>query len=152
METQQDHAARILALSNLRAMCEASGGTYWVEKVTRSRVWVGYDGPFCHGEYRDYGPMFAVLPCYPSSWLGDRDNPRVVLDVRRVVKGPPGEEGWQAFADLWDSTAFRGTNGEWVVARFDTTELFGKLYVRTQHEAYAKVRPHDTASCHICSD
>jgi len=46
--------------------------------------------------------MYAVLPCYPSDWEGDADNPRVVLDVLRVIGDRDGE-GWQAFEPVFDA-------------------------------------------------
>jgi hypothetical protein len=91
MKTQQDNDVRMVALENLKAMCERASGTchrYWIEKVTRSRVWVGYSNP---NEYGTEQPFYAVFPSYPSSWREDEDNPRVVLDCLRIVGG--GDHG-----------------------------------------------------------
>ena len=116
MRTQQDHKVRVLALDNLREMCKAASGTahrYWIEKVSRSRVHVGYSNP---NEYGSESPMFAVLPCYPSPWSQDgTDNPRVVLDVTRVLHDSHNGEGWQAFDMVWQYTATRGPDGAWRV-------------------------------------
>lgn len=89
----------MVALENLRAMCEHVSGTchrYWIEKVSRSRVHVGYSNP---DEYGHESPMFAVFPCYPSD---DADNPHVVLDYLNVVHDSRDGEGWQCFEILRD--------------------------------------------------
>jgi hypothetical protein len=86
MRTQQDSRLRVVALDNLRAMCEHASGrahTFQVSKVTRSRVHVTYSNP---DEYGNAQPVTAVFPCYPSGWPDDaEDNPRVVLDAVRVI-------------------------------------------------------------------
>lgn len=102
MKTQQDTTVRLVALENLKAMCEHVSGTchrYWVERVTRSRVWVGYSNP---NEYGSERPMFAVLPCFPSDFADDAENPRVLLDPLRIVHDDADGEGWQSFGMLWE--------------------------------------------------
>lgn len=79
--------------------------------------------------------MIAVLPCYPSPWPDDNDNPRVVLDVIRVIGDTWDGEGWQAFTVLWGQYACR-TGDTWKVVPFDTVEVFGKHFVEAQHKAY----------------
>ena len=102
MSTQQDSKIRVVALDNLRAMCERVSGTchaYGVVKVSRSRVHVEYSNP---DEWGYDHPMIAVFPCYPSGWQDDEDNPRVVLDVLRILHDSWDGEGWQAFCPLLD--------------------------------------------------
>ena len=100
MRTQQDHTVRVVALENLSAMCERVSGVchnYHVSKVSRSRVHIEYSNP---DEWANDHPMTAVFPCYPSGWPGDESNPRVVLDILRVIADSWDGEGWQAFDTL----------------------------------------------------
>ena len=101
MKTQQDHNVRVVALVNLEAMCENASGIchrFWIDKVSRSRVHVAYSNP---DEYGTESPMVAIFPCYPSGWDGDEDhNPRVVLDIMRVIGDTWDGEGWQAFEPI----------------------------------------------------
>jgi hypothetical protein len=102
MQTQQDHSVRVVALVNLRAMCERVSGwahRFEISKVSRSRVHVTYSNP---DEWGAEDAMTAVFPCYPSGFSGDEENPRVVLDMLRVINDTWGGEGWQAFAPLLD--------------------------------------------------
>lgn len=104
MRTTLDHRYRIVAVANLRAMCERMSGVchrYWVEKVSRSRVWVAYSNP---NEYAVENPMYAVFPCYPNAFEGegDRENPLVVLDFLRVINDSWNGEGHQAFVPVTD--------------------------------------------------
>jgi hypothetical protein len=115
-ETQQDSRARIVALANLRAMCDRVSGvchTFRVVNVSRSCVRVEYSNP---DEYGNAEPVTALYPCYPSSFPGDRENPRVVLDATRYL-GATGrnEESWQAFDVLTDCPELyrNGWGGEW---------------------------------------
>ena len=103
METQQDSKVRMVALSNLIAMCERVSGTchrFEVTKVSRSRVHVTYSNPDEWGN--EFQPMTAVFPCYPSGWHEDIDNPRVILEFMRVINDTWDGEGWQAFTILLD--------------------------------------------------
>lgn len=89
-ETQQDHEVRIVSLANLHAMCSfLSSLTYkfQIEKVTRSRVHVSHIRPGFDSQGYQTEDIFvvAVFPCYPSTWAGDEENPRVVLDIMRVL-------------------------------------------------------------------
>ena len=102
MRTQQDTRVRMVALANLEAMCERISGVahrFEVSKVSRSRVHVTYSNP---DEWGNEHPMTAVYPCYPSAWPGDEDNPRVVLNVLRIINDAWDGEGWQAFVQLTD--------------------------------------------------
>ena len=116
MQTQQDHSVRIVALVNLQAMCESLSGVshrFWVEKMTRSRVWVGYSNPDEHGAEH---PMYAVYPAFPSLWPEDQENPRVVLDAMRIVNDQWDGEGWQAFMPLHECPVlFRDLDGHWTL-------------------------------------
>jgi hypothetical protein len=100
--TQEDTFVRLVALENLEAMAERVSGfvhRYWIEKLTPTRVTVGYSNP---DEYGRESPMYAVFPCYPSRWPEDHDNPRVVLRILRVMRDSWDGEGWQAFQLLLD--------------------------------------------------
>lgn len=102
METQQDHNVRVVALTNLRAMCKRVSGfchRFEVEKVTRTRCYVSYSNP---DEYGHESPMIAVFPIYPSGWPDDAENPRVVLEILTVQRDNWHGEGWQAFSPLLD--------------------------------------------------
>jgi hypothetical protein len=114
MKTQEDRMVRIVALENLSAMCEHISSTchrYWIEKVTRSRVWIGYSNP---NEYGTEYPIFCVFPCFPSSWHLDKDNPRVLLDILRIVNDSWHGEGWQAFDPvLTECPTLWRDNEEW---------------------------------------
>ena len=107
MNTQFDWNKRVVALSNLEAMCERISGwshRFEVTKVSRSRVHVTYSNP---NEYGSPNPMTAVFPCYPAT--NESDNPAVVLDILRVVNDSWNGEGWQAFQQLLDCpTLWRG--------------------------------------------
>lgn len=110
MRTQEDRQVRLVALDNLEAMCAHVSGTchrYWIEKVTRSRVWVGYSNP---NEYGTEHPFFVVFPAYPSDWCDDdarrndtgKSNPRVVLDCLRIVDAGDEYDPIQSFHILLD--------------------------------------------------
>lgn len=118
MKTQSDQKVRVVSLYNLLAMCKEVSGTchtFAVVKVSRSRVHVEYSNP---DEYGNGHPMVAVYPCYPSVWAGDEDNPRVVLDMLRVIGDSRDGEGWQAFGPLMDcSQLWRGQDGAWQTER-----------------------------------
>lgn len=100
MHTQSDHKERVVAVSNLEAMCDRVSGTchrFTVSKVSRSRVHVEYSNP---DEYGNETPMTAVFPCYPNPF--EAENPFVVLSVIRVIGDNWDGEGWQAFQQLMD--------------------------------------------------
>ena len=112
MRTQQDTKVRLVALDNLEAMCKHVSGwshTYSVVKVSRSRVHVEYSNP---DEYGHQSPMVAVFPCYPSPWGDDAENPRVVLDMMRVVNDTEDGEGWQYFTPLLDCPELFRSNAD----------------------------------------
>jgi hypothetical protein len=114
METQQDTKIRMVALVNLRAMCERISGVchrWQVTSVSRSRVHVEYSNP---DEYGSERPVTAVFPCYPSGFADDKDNPRVVLDALRYFGGRDSED-WQAFFQLYDCPVLwrRGEGEPW---------------------------------------
>ena len=144
---QQDNPVRLLALKNLRIMCEHASGVchrYWIEKVTRSRVHIGYSNP---DEYAHESPMFAVLPCFPS---GDGDNPSVVVDVMRVLHDTDGGEGWQHFGLLLSQYATRSGSGVWCVVPCDSMMAAAKASMIAQHHAYHKSFD-DGRLCVLCS-
>ena len=62
---QSDNKVRVVALSNLRAMCERTSGImchkYWIESISEHRVTVGYSN---EDEYAAEHPMYAVFPAY----------------------------------------------------------------------------------------
>jgi len=102
METQQDCNVRMVALANLRAMCERASGIchrYEVAKVSRSRVHVTYSNP---DEYGSEHPITAIYPCFPSGWSNDAENPRVLLHGLRYSGGD--EYAYQAFDMLESAT------------------------------------------------
>lgn len=101
MQTQADMRVRVVALSNLMAMCERVNGfahAFEVTKVSRSRVHVTYSNP---SEYGTPEPMTAVFPSYPNPF--EAENPYVVLgEIMRVIGDTWNGEGWQAFQPLTD--------------------------------------------------
>jgi len=102
METQQDNNVRMVALANLKAMCEHISGVchrYWIEEVTEHTVKVGYSNP---DEYANEDPTYAVYPCYPSTWTDDEENPRVILDMLDCEHDEDNPEAWQAFDAIID--------------------------------------------------
>ncbi len=117
-------------------MCEDASGfchRYWIEKVSRSRIHVGYSNP---DEYGSESPMYAVLPCFPSTWSDDKDNPRVLVDIMRVIGDTWHGEGWQAFDHLWGRYATRGTGDDWKVLACDSTGAASRAAMIAQHVAY----------------
>lgn len=112
METQEDRRVRMVALVNLKAMADRVSGTchrYEVTKITRSRIHVTYSNP---DEYGNEHPMTMVMPCIPSHWPEDEENPRVLLYCLRVIDDNWDGEGWQAFDVLLDCpTLWRGEDG-----------------------------------------
>lgn len=116
MQTQFDNQTRIVALSNLEAMCQRVSGMchrYEVTKVSRSRVHVTYSNP---NEYGSEYPMTAIFPSYPSGndTLNHQASPCVVLDIMRVVNDSWDGEGWQAFEVLLNCpTLYRCNETEW---------------------------------------
>lgn len=114
MTTQQDTKVRIVTLRNLEAMCARQSGVchrYWAERRGKTRVRVGYSNP---DEYGFEHPMYAEYPCYRSDLLDDRDNPRVVLEISRVIHDSWSGEGWQAFDILASCPElFRDESGNW---------------------------------------
>ena len=115
MKTQQDSKIRVVALTNLEAMCEHVSGTchrYEVSKVTAHSVHVQYSNP---DEYGNESPMTAIFPAYKSGWRGDEENPRVVMTIQRVTNDNWDGEGHQAFDCLLDCPElFRSSwDGPW---------------------------------------
>lgn len=107
---QFDNRPRVVALANLKAMCERVSGMchrYTVEKVTKRFVHVSYSNP---DEWGSAHPMVAVFPCY----LGNEDAVRVVLEYHDVKHDNWHGEGWQAFECLRDCPElWRGPDGKW---------------------------------------
>ena len=98
MKIQSDSDVRIVALTNLVAMCDRISGIchkFSVVKVSPHRVLVEYSNP---DEYGRYDPVIAHYPCFPSGF--DSETPLVVLSAVRYSNGE--DEAWQAFGDLTD--------------------------------------------------
>lgn len=141
METQSDQKIRIVALSNLRAMCERVSGVchrYQVTSVSRSRVHVEYSNP---DEYGHESPMVAVFPCFPGTFH-TAENPSVVLDILRVLHDTNDGEGWQSFQPLLDCpTLWRGPEKQ-------TWQTHAEIREAGQDQ-WLKIDPtHD--SCTVC--
>ena len=101
MITQSDTKLRVVALSNLEAMCARTSGTchrYAVEKVTPNRVHVSYSNP---DEWGNPHPMTAVFPAWPCD-CRDKDARDVALTILDVKHDNWSGEGWQAFQPLLD--------------------------------------------------
>lgn len=101
MKTQFDSNIRVVAMSNLKAMCERVSGVchrFAVSKVTNNRVRVAYSNP---DEWGNQHPIEAEFPCYPSDFDG-ADNPSVVLHMVRLIGAKGDTEAWQSFAPLLD--------------------------------------------------
>ena len=154
MKTHEDGMYRVVSLDNLVAMCEAASGTchrYWIAKVSRSRVHVGYSNP---DEYGNEAPMYAILPCFPSGWPGDAENPRVLIHCMRVIGDSWNGAGWQAFEGLWGFTVLWPTDAG--VQHRETLPLddVGAPYMahlRAVHAAYHKVHG-GAENCHVCAE
>ena len=100
METQSDTRMRVVALSNLKAMCErvsVIAHRYWIESYSDHRVCVGYSNP---DEYGTESAMYAWFPAFRSGWQEDKENPYVVFNILRVTNDNWDGEGWQAFDPL----------------------------------------------------
>jgi hypothetical protein len=118
MKTQIDIKVRMVALDNLRAMCErASGPTkqYEVSNVSRSRVTVTHHWWAANERHT----ASIVFPCYPSPHDGDKGpggvyNPRVVLDPIGSINDPHGT-AYQAVgaAITQAATLWMSPLGEW---------------------------------------
>ena len=101
MKLQSDTQTRVVALSNLEAMCSRQSGVchrYAVERVSGNRAYVSYSNP---DEYGNESPMIAVFPCWPCPQ--DTEDARfVALDILNVQHDTWDGEGWQAFHPLLD--------------------------------------------------
>lgn len=98
-----DSNKRVVALSNLEAMCERISGTchrYTVSNVQPHRVVVQYSNP---DEYGNESPMDCYFPSWQvKGWGHDGMDTFVVLDILRVTHDNRNGEGWQAFQSLLD--------------------------------------------------
>jgi hypothetical protein len=95
---QNDQQVRVVALTNLTAMCKRASGVchnYHVVKVTPNRVHVQYSNP---DEYGTADPQTASFPCYPNPW-GEKDNPFVVLEFVNILNDPE-DNAWQNFEPI----------------------------------------------------
>ena len=115
MKIQSDNNVRVVALTNLIAMCERISGTchrFEVSKVTANRVQVSYSNP---DEYGNECPLVASYPSYPSGF--DKETPFVVLEIAMVTGGRDSvdrEDGCQAFIQLTDCPQlYRVTEDNW---------------------------------------
>lgn len=96
MKIQSDSNVRIVALTNLFAMCDRISGIahiFAVRKVSPHRVLVSYSNP---DEYGMDDPVIAHYPCFPSGF--DSETPLVVLSAVRYSNDT--NEAWQAFEQL----------------------------------------------------
>lgn len=110
--TQFDGAERVVALSNLEAMCDRVSGTcrcFSVVKVTTNSVHVQYSNP---NEYGSESPVTAIYPTFRNQFDG-ADNPFVVLHATNYLNDK--NEAWQSFCQLTDcEPLYRVTwEGEW---------------------------------------
>jgi hypothetical protein len=98
MKIQQDHKLRVVALSNLEAMCKRMSGVchrFSVSRVTENRAYIEYSNP---DEYGHASPMTASFP----AWHYSTDHCVVALEILKVTKDNWQGEGWQAFQPLLD--------------------------------------------------
>lgn len=96
---QFDGYKRVVALSNLKAMCDYVSGvchTYRVVKVSKQFVRVEYSNP---NEYGTPNPMTAVFPLIPGY---EENMPNVVMDIVKIYNDHPDKEGHQSFDSLLD--------------------------------------------------
>lgn len=96
MKTQSDRQVRVVALSNLRAMCKHISGTchqFYIARTTKNAIHVGYSNP---DEYGNPDPIVAVLPAWKQY-----DGMVVAIDPLRFVGDKDGY-GYQSFEQLWD--------------------------------------------------
>lgn len=106
MKTQMDTRMRVVTLQNLKAMCDHQSGVchrYWVERVTRLYVTVGYSNP---DEYGSEDPVYALFPCFPNTyWPGNEDNPMVVVDyIQKLINAGQYDDYFEYLQDcpvLW---------------------------------------------------
>lgn len=102
MSIQADDEIRVVALSNLRAMCEYVSGVchrWHVSRITKSRVYVTYTNP---DEYGTEHPVTAAFPCYPSGFAKGDDGLLIVLDVVKVTSGRDEYDPVQFFWPIID--------------------------------------------------
>ncbi len=98
MKTQFDSNLRVIALSNLEAMCKRISGMshrFAVTLIAANTVTVEYSNP---DEYGNPEPIKAIFPAWK-----DFDGKAVCLSPLKYVgcKGN-NEEAWQAFWQLYD--------------------------------------------------
>ena len=118
MQIQCDHKERVIALTNLIAMCEDISSVchrYHVSNITGRYIYVEYSNP---NEYGIESPMVAVfprLPDFPTWGNGSEKTPMLLLDIHDVKHDNWDGEGWQAFIPLLDHVPmYRDPNdGTW---------------------------------------
>ena len=121
---QCDWKDRVVALTNLEAMCEHVSGTahrYWVSNVGEHTVRVTYSNP---DEWGAEDPVTVILPCYRMRVLTTNpDIPLVVLNILKMINDQG--EVWQAFDAVFNCpTLWRDPETkEWI----ETTEPKEKL-------------------------
>ncbi len=101
MKTQFDSKIRVVALENLKAMCERVSGTchrFTVVKATANRVSVQYSNP---DEWANEHPITVQFPAYPSDFDGT-ENPSVILHIVHLTGARGDSEAWQSFEPLMD--------------------------------------------------
>src|SRR5262249_52624925 len=103
MKTQQDTKMRVVALSNLEAMCKHISGMchrFEVSKITPNRVHVEYSNP---DEWGNTHPMTAVFPAWQTKgWNHQGHDHYVTLHILDVYRDNMDGEGWQCFQQLLD--------------------------------------------------
>ena len=114
-QIQADHTVRIVALSNLRAMCDHVSGVahrYWVEHVKEHRVRVGYSNP---DEYGTDNPMFAEFPAFVDHSFGQATTYVILGHMLRVINDTWNGLGDQAFEPITDCPVLWRSpqTGEW---------------------------------------
>jgi hypothetical protein len=122
---QMDVKMRVVALSNLRAICEHESTTtkhYSVDSVSDKRVKVSFNNP---DEYGIDFPFVAEFPCYPFPHFGT-DDIAIVLDAIRIYRSGHTSDLWKdyehiLFEPIIDAPKLvRRPDGEWV-------ELYSEL-------------------------
>ena len=106
MTMQSDSQVRVVALSNLYAMCTRLSGVchrFTVTRIAANRASVEYSNP---DEYGNEHPMTAVYP----SWTVKGEGTYVALNLIAVLRDVWDGEGWQAFTPLIDCPELFRTN------------------------------------------
>ena len=101
-ELKADYKVRVVALANLKAMCERASAVchrFWIEHVSSRYVRVAYSNP---DEYGNESPMIAFFHCYDPNMQG-YDTKFVILEVARILHDTWDGEGHQAFDPILEA-------------------------------------------------